>query len=592
MQLHFYLRREMSSVSDDPAMEVETDEPLHALIDAITISKGDVAASRGFLQAAEETSVNLINTEYNIASLRAFKKLVRQLVESIEEIDRNVLTGDLAIWLELPTCFKDPTWFGRNTPIFRSPGRTLRQLLLDGPPPTRPQIAVDTRVLEADFRRPYSGQGVYYLNQHLRRLSSSLDYNVHYAPVLPIVQSSGTGKSRTAIELARLQPGLFVCVRQQPKFQQVSEPKRDSWAAHWLTVDDPERAPSPRGDILDIPATDSQQTMEIPIKIMKQDKIAIWLIAVAIEMKAYYTKAWKEMYNVDLQGSIDPARPGSIERWSAFKVRAAEELAPDAKKEESSKSPRSLLERAIHSRAQTLGREYSKAKMDNSDTTPEQRATTSEQRAIFFQLLREVKQSWLELEQILPDKTDDFFHLTIDECGQMGASNLYNLRWLLNYVQPKRSWILLLDTNTRISRLAGTESYNASGRTGNGDLINCEPFTLLPQDIGMISCTQEYLDVCDGKIIMATDRILGYVPKMGRPLWQDEWLKIPGGGESLEFAGLSLQRVVIKLTAQGSKDANGQIALLSQRFPLTLAGFEGGESSGLNDCLLCELNSS
>lgn len=547
-------------------MEVEVDEPLHLLINSLFTSKGSLAKSRGMLEEAEEICSGLIDTRCSIASLEAFEDLVRHLVRPIEKIDHKVLAGELAIWLKLPTCFRNPAWFGRMTPIHSSPGVTLRQLLLEGPPPDRPQTVVDPRILEADFRRPYSGQGVYYLNQHICRLSANLDYNIHYAPVLPIVQSSGTGKSRTAVELARLNPGLFVCVRQQPENKLVSEPKRDSWAAHWLTVDDPERAPSPGRDVIEVPATDSHQKITLPTRIMTRDKIAIWLTAVAIEMKAYYEKAWKETYNVDLQGSFDAARPDSIERWFAFKARAAADLAPDAGNANNPNSQRSVLQSAIEHQAQTVQREYIKASIDGT-------LTDSEKQAIFIHLLLKVKQSWLELEQILPDKTDDFFHLTIDECGQMGSANLYTLRWLLNFMQPKRSWILLLDTNTQISRLAGTESHSASDRTERRDLINCEPFTLLPQDIGMITCAQEYLDVCDGNKVMATDQILGYLPKMGRPLWQDGWLKMLGGDASLRFAGLNLQRVVIKLKAQGLKDAEGYIALLSQRLPLNLAGF-------------------
>ena len=564
----------MSSISDDRAMEVELDEPLDLLINSLFTSKWDLTGSRGLLGKAEEISSGLINTECSIASLAGFKWLVPMLVESIEQTNHSVLAGELAIWLKLPTCYRNPAWFGRMTRIHRSPGVTLRQLLSEGPPPPRHQTMVDSSILEEDFRRPYSGQGVYYLNQHICRLSRGLDYTIHYAPILPIVQSSGTGKSRTAVELARFKPGLFVCVRQQPGFNLVSEPKRDQWAADWLTDDDPERAPSPGRDVIEIPATDSLQKITLPTRLIKKHKIAIWLIAVAKEMKVYYTKAWKDTYGFDLQGSIDATLPGSIEMWSQFKVRAAGELAPDASNAENPNSPRSLLQRAIQYQAQTLQQRYLTTSPNGSVSDPEQ------QSAAFVQLLLQVKQSWLELEQILPDNTDDFFHLTIDECGQMGSANLYSLRWFLNFSQPKRSWILLLDTTTRISRLVGKESYSASDRTDRRDLINCEPFTLLPQDIGMIACEQEYLDVCDGKKTMATDRILTYLPKMGRPLWQDEWLKFPGGDVSLRFAGLNLQRVVIKLTAEGLKMAEGWIALLSQRLPLTLASPQGGKFLG------------
>jgi hypothetical protein len=67
--------------------------------------------------------------------------------------------------------------------------------------------------LAADFSRPYIGSAAKELDRKILQVMSSVTQAKSCAPVLPILQSSGTGKSRAVTELSSYAPGISLCIR-------------------------------------------------------------------------------------------------------------------------------------------------------------------------------------------------------------------------------------------------------------------------------------------------------------------------------------------------------------------------------------------
>lgn len=67
------------------------------------------------------------------------------------------------------------------------------------------------------FQKKYAGPGVRWLEMALPQYMKMYNHNVHYGKTVVVLQSSGTGKSRTMAELARSNPrehwGISVCFR-------------------------------------------------------------------------------------------------------------------------------------------------------------------------------------------------------------------------------------------------------------------------------------------------------------------------------------------------------------------------------------------
>jgi hypothetical protein len=138
---------------------------------------------------------------------------------------------------------------------YRKPKRSSRMSL--------PMKQVDVAF---DFRREFSGQGARYLQRHLHVVGATYDFGYHYARVVPVIQSSGAGKFKTVVELAKLELGFFVCVRDPPGEQVVSEPPRDEQVIPWLMM--------AKSNINE--REDRYQTL------------AIWLESLAIELVSFY----------------------------------------------------------------------------------------------------------------------------------------------------------------------------------------------------------------------------------------------------------------------------------------------------------------
>ncbi|KAH8085367.1 hypothetical protein HD553DRAFT_27308 [Filobasidium floriforme] len=458
--------------------------------------------------------------------------------------------------------------------IRESPGSTiafwLSELKKDPYVPNQPiEVAKNQQSrIEHDFAQTFLGQGVVYLHGHIVALGKTFRYETHYAPIVPIIQSSGSGKSKTALELARLELGFFTCVREEPKDDHpVSEPKRDDTVALWLT---------PFNGANKSPKLDQAST-KTDLAYKQADRVAIWLMCFADEFAKYLTGKWFKMFHQDITTPVDISQPEMADRWKEFKSAVAKDMSPLSMGERGSVSARrqTLLE-SINANCEKALEEAVRPKVEQASAT-----TSYRHHSMLRDLVLKAGTSWKALESILPVNSTDFIHLTIDECGQMGSDQLTSLRSHFNSMKLSRSWVLLLDTNTQISRLAGSEALSSSARPMRGALKLCEPFSFLPQDLGMIAKRKAYMDICEGRDRSKLDSDMKeYLPLMGRPLWADSWLQRSETG-GLVYAGVDLTRVFLKLTKVAKKgatpveDSEQIIALFTQRFPLAIPGFHG-----------------
>jgi len=158
------------------------------------------------------------------------------------------------------------------------------------------------------------------------------------------------------------------------------------------------------------------------------------------------------------------------------------------------------------------------------------------------------------------------------------GDKLSALRTVFYDIRPERSFVLLLDTNTQISRLAGTVAISASACAGFQQLV--QPFTFLPQDVGTIELAGQYQSVCRGEARESHEKLLLWLPKMGRPLLDDTFLK--GDPSIWTVGGINLSEALNKLTRQPRNDLgadnfddHSMAALITQRLPLRLTGYNG-----------------
>jgi hypothetical protein len=571
-------------------------DPIDSLIKALPDDYDPESLEKPLARSTAECEP-LIGQTLTLGQLVKTRHLLRSAHLTIRAYitDHKTLPDGCAEWKSLSEARTLDDWEGLRKPtkILGSPGLTVGSLFEQVAKASRSKNESRSNVAPAqiavDFSREFLGQGALYLHRHILGIRNTFSYDTHYAPVIPIIQSSGTGKSKTAVELAKLELGFFTCVRSYRRF--VSEPKRDDQVAYWLNPtrkDSVMQADSPETDKAD--PTPLAQLSPASFKRRKDltykeaHRVAIWLLSFADELAQYHKNKWLELYQEEISTPVDVSGPVQAERWKVFKLAVAAELSPISVGD---LARRDALLKSIDEKCHKELRFYEKDKMTNSSSAPD---GGYREHPALHELIQRAKVSWEVLESILPRGGDDFIHLTIDECGQIGTSNLTCLRSQFNIMELGRSCVLLIDTNTQISMLAGDDEYSSSLRKLHGTLIPCEPFSFLPQDLGMITCRDAFMRICEGSDCSRSyEALKEYLPNMGRPLWADSWLK--GQTTSLCYAGVSLASVCRKLSGpaymeEPLKSRDAIIALLTQRLPLKLPGFQGKfETRGSSEAL-------
>ncbi|SPO31667.1 uncharacterized protein UTRI_10309 [Ustilago trichophora] len=112
-----------------------------------------------------------------------------------------------------------------------------------------------------------------------------------------------------------------------------------------------------------------------------------------------------------------------------------------------------------------------------------------------------------------------FFFLALDECGSM-ANLLPVIRRVWFHALPRRTWILLVDTNSDLAPLAGRTAREGSRRMNPGGThLLTQPFSTMPLDVNFPPAHRR--DVFDQKCKLTFKELNQMLPRLGRPLWYD-----------------------------------------------------------------------
>jgi len=114
-----------------------------------------------------------------------------------------------------------------------------------------------------------------------------------------------------------------------------------------------------------------------------------------------------------------------------------------------------------------------------------------------------------------------FYFLALDECGTM-ATLLPVIHRVWFHAAPKRTWILLVDTNSDLAPLAGGIARKASRRTNLGQTHQlAQPFSMMPLDVNLEKQHRDDIFKFQG-CPYTLQQLNHFLPNMGRPLWFDD----------------------------------------------------------------------
>ncbi|TKY89890.1 hypothetical protein EX895_001187 [Sporisorium graminicola] len=389
----------------------------------------------------------------------------------------------------------------------------------------------------------------------------------YFARVIPILQSSGFGKTKMCVHLGAKHPGLLLCLRHDTPNESVSFPPQDSLVYGYMqacldAVAKPDKAKT----------GDEDRVVHF--------RLANFLAAYCTTLKLYLARLMhlsgcchSFAHSSQPKGQASTNQhplPSSSLCWktvvfvlsTSLKRGFLENLALDPPKRfcphvatfcHLNLLPRSQVDQggtSVNLYPQSLHLELSQAQTDfvslltahnarkkiiseilafanaaNAEPMPKPQAVEAAPAQMARNIIRP---ALLELERLVEtDQLDEevIFYLALDECGSIEPL-LPHVRRLWNYAEPKRTWIFLIDTNSKISPVAGRAASAASGRT---DLFTGThqlpiPFTALPLDVH--PTRHEAIQLC--KDIEAGHcslrRLNLMIPKLGRPLWNDSEL--------------------------------------------------------------------
>jgi hypothetical protein len=449
----------------------------------------------------------------------------------------------------------------------------------------------DTQYVQEAFVTKYVGDAVKDLNQTLRQVYTDKPLDTTskslYAPVVALLQSSGSGKTRTAIQLSTLQVGLYVCVRPPPSLgHTTSAPPQDVSAYNGL-----------------VPANPNGDRNELDALIA----VGSWLCAFAISffelLQKHYSRqppapSWDEfvrniaatLYNDIVPGFRVEGAAGFRLSPTAARIRALAEGSTSPNK--SHLSIREKLLQDIHDLAESKRREFAKYAQDYRVRRGDDAQAPEKH------IYAELKEALQKLQDMIPNEQDiipneNYCYLAIDEAASLGPKRLVALRRCLSYHVFPKFRILLLDTSNKVADLTGMEVGNdvlpSSFRLGNETLYLAPPFTTLPHDVKLWKDppqAEKYGAILTGTVKTTTTfkDIYDLLPLMGRPMLNDEYWCDRGrlnkrGAESL-YAKLVASSA--STTESSNTDEHNRtdtvsrtIAGASQRLPLDLIGVRG-----------------
>ena len=382
-----------------------------------------------------------------------------------------------------------------------------------------------------------------------------VNVDLYYAKVLPIIQSSGFGKSKLCIHLSAAQPGMLVCLRPEPKVS-VSFPPQDAsvydyfekcYTKYFLETDKNKHSVEDSNMIhTTVTSFLAAYCFELHLILSELMRISrcfssaldpvdtstpstssgadvsghnihmcwntvVFSLAVSLYAKPDFLAALElepphrlcPHSRLGLHGLLGSHAPHSTHVEDDLLSHQDRTFVQSLLKQ---RAREDLLKR-ICTRAETYLTKYK----PNAD--PEDYKTP---------LHRFLSPALSRLEGLVPvgQEPPAIFFLALDECNTF-SQILPHLRRVWNAAKPKRTWLLLIDTNSRIAPLIGREAREASKRTMKKQSRLVEPFVDMPLDVKF---TPEHRLQVYRQILNRTFTLRGLnqlLPKLGRPLWND-----------------------------------------------------------------------
>jgi hypothetical protein len=415
--------------------------------------------------------------------------------------------------------------------------------------------------LAADFSRPFIGSAAKELDRKILQVMSSVTQDKSCAPVLPILQSSGTGKSRAVTELSSYAPGISLCIRPSSSDsdrQVVSLPPQDGPIYVYLCsigTDEWSRHCGIAALILSV--------LDVLLEVCNQ-YISTTPYSDTSDENAYWTGMVRHLSYAFADGIVEGYRSRSS---------SEEKRLQDMTDQPASVSSRKGYIEKIGAQAEAHRKRlqhHAAAYKGNDLLTVKKMAQA---------LAVEIQAAMVSLSDIGSKK---YFFLALDEFEQF-KTLLPALRRLLSFPQIKLLCVLLLDTNYRIAGVTGPLAQLSSSRLKDGTLRLLLPHLIISQDSQLFEekSQREYYGILNGRLSVDFKTLLSYLRRMGRPLWNDTTYR--SEDPNTAYAGVGLEYVLAKLRPGKSRAAeitSEVLGLAACRLPLDIVGVQGNSDSG------------
>ncbi|KAJ1603661.1 hypothetical protein NDA14_002504 [Ustilago hordei] len=387
------------------------------------------------------------------------------------------------------------------------------------------------------------------------------NWQKYYIKVLPILQSSGFGKTRMCVQLSTISPGMLICLRHKTqaddKQHQESFPPQDSLVFEYF------QRCRDRIFNAEFPTTPEDHER------FNQAHLAVlaWL-AIYCKTIAFYLEQLKRNAH-DCFGT--PRRCDSDPRlcWQTIVY----QLAVAIHSPSSGFLPNKLFEQPQTCPRIPLVQDLSDSLSSNDATTtstPTEQPTNRTKAELYAQMqtppqlfgtrrLRSVMLEYIcksateldqemciqlaaclkepellvtaieeylkphldRLEQSAPDKTaQSFSFIALDECGSM-PDLLQIIRRVWFHALPMSTWILLIDADPCLVPLAEDTSHKSSRRTSSGSRHRVtQPFSFMPLDVNFSE--QQRQNLFADVPTLTLRKLNQLLPTLGRPLWYNK----------------------------------------------------------------------
>ncbi|SPO29013.1 uncharacterized protein UTRI_10239 [Ustilago trichophora] len=350
----------------------------------------------------------------------------------------------------------------------------------------------------------------------------SKEEDMYYAKVLPIIQSSGFGKTKLCVTLSASHPSMLICMRPKPKVA-VSFPPQDTKIFDYFNkcykkyfFVDADGVPLGLGTLeqnhvhvyvvsfLAAYCNKLHSLLSQIMLILGCPPLSLSLgHAAATNPTNSLSSATQDTHQVVQCWNSDiHALATAIHVKSGFlaqlELQPQQPICPHSKIwgqdfADPTSSAIAALKRCFPNqhrdfvgklagpttRADMLKRICNQAKEYLAKYTPSETP-----REYLSPLVKHLRPALMQLKSLvpLPIKDETFFFLALDECMSFSRM-LPHIRRVWNAAKPDRTWLLIVDTNSRIAPMVGREARDLSICTKNEISHLTQPFVDMPLDV-------------------------------------------------------------------------------------------------------------